>query len=99
LSFRVGRESRSALFAVGRSRRTPDDGSFRDRIDGGTHWHDVRRSRDTTRGHRTEHSRQRQPNVVLTTAYPTHGVPGRPIPPEGTDTLEYGNQRFAYPAE
>jgi len=36
--------------------------------------------------------------VVLTTAYPTHGLSGRPIPPEGTDFLEYGNQRFAYPA-
>jgi len=36
--------------------------------------------------------------VVLTTAYPAQGLPAnRPLPPDGMDTLEYGNQRFNYP--
>jgi hypothetical protein len=35
-------------------------------------------------------------HVTLTTAYPTHSLAGRPVPPPGTDLLEYGNQRFTY---
>jgi hypothetical protein len=35
--------------------------------------------------------------IVLTTAYPAHLLPqNRPVPPEGSDLVEFGNQRFVY---
>jgi hypothetical protein len=40
----------------------------------------------------------RNGQVVLLTAYPTHGIGNRPVPADGFDMLEYGNQRFTYPS-